>query len=248
MKIGQNILAILDQCEIKDNTVFLPPTQLDRKTYQDVNKCLELIGGKWNRKAKGHVFAEDPTEMFDSLITTGEVEDLKKKYQFFETPKDLIIRMIGLAELDSLDKETEAILEPSAGLGAIADEIQATGHFVRCCELDPVKVEKLIEKGYAVVSGDFLLHDWEGFDRIIMNPPFSKQQDIDHIMRAYQILRPSGILVAICGEGAFFRENIKSVQFRHLLEERNAYIEELEPGTFKESGTMVKARLIKLIK
>jgi 16S rRNA G1207 methylase RsmC len=41
-------------------------------------------------------------------------------------------------------------------------------------------------KPYDVVYGDFLEYGGQGgnFDRIIMNPPFSKQQDIKHIMHA----------------------------------------------------------------
>ena len=68
MKISEEILKILAECRIENNTLFLPPEQLDRKTYETVNKCLTDIGGKWNRKAKGHVFDYDPTEAFDNLV------------------------------------------------------------------------------------------------------------------------------------------------------------------------------------
>ena len=34
--------------------------QLDRNDYVKVNKALEALGGKWNRKAKAHLFDEDP--------------------------------------------------------------------------------------------------------------------------------------------------------------------------------------------
>ncbi len=84
MKIAENILNILADCRIEGDTLFLPPIQLDRNTYVSVNKCLENIGGKWNRKAKGHVFDLDPTEAFENLILTGETEDMKKSFSFFQ--------------------------------------------------------------------------------------------------------------------------------------------------------------------
>ncbi len=50
-KIADNILGILGECRIEGNTLFLPDRQLDRATYQAVNKVLVNIGGKWDRKA-----------------------------------------------------------------------------------------------------------------------------------------------------------------------------------------------------
>ena len=54
-----------------------------------------------------------------------------------------------------------------------------------------------------IINGDFLEHATEvgSFDRILMNPPFSKAQDIGHITRAADMLNPGGRLVAICAAG-----------------------------------------------
>ena len=38
-----------------------------------VNDVLENIGGKWDRKAKGHVFDEDPTDRLETVFLTGEI-------------------------------------------------------------------------------------------------------------------------------------------------------------------------------
>ena len=90
MKISNEVLTILGECRTEGNVLFLPDRQLDRPTYQAVNKVLTNIGGKWNRKAKGHVFADgDPAELLDNLILTGETVDLKKQYQFFPTPRNI---------------------------------------------------------------------------------------------------------------------------------------------------------------
>lgn len=245
MKIKKEILNILDRCTMEigeKNIVYLPLGQLDRKTYMAVNKCLEAIGGKWNRKEKGHIFKDYPVDIFENLLLTGEVEDIKKEFQFFETPKELAKQMIEMAEL----KEGDDILEPSAGQGAIADEIKIGDLFVN--ELNKKNYKVLLEKYKQATNYDFMESRLGLFDKIIMNPPFSKQQDVDHILRAFDHLKTSGIFVSIVSESPFFRENKKSVKFRKFLEDNNAELIKNPEGTFKESGTMVNTRIIKIKK
>ena len=49
MKINNTVLDVLGNCRVEENVLFLP-ANLDRKVYTDVNKVLEALGGKWNRK------------------------------------------------------------------------------------------------------------------------------------------------------------------------------------------------------
>lgn len=76
-KIPENVLNVLGECRADGNLLYLPSVQLDRKTYTEVNKVLENMGGKWNRKAKAHVFAEDDdvAEMLENVLLTQEVKD-----------------------------------------------------------------------------------------------------------------------------------------------------------------------------
>jgi len=254
MKIRNEILNILDKCTVEGNTVFLACGQLDRKTYEEVNKCLENIGGKWNRKAKGHVFDTDPAELLDNLIMTGETVDLKKQYQFFPTPHEIGDLMCGMAEINRYCR----VLEPSAGNGQLVDAILASDpESIYMVELNPVMCNELNRRTsnlrpVAILDeGDFLakrLSEKIQADRVIMNPPFSKQQDIDHIYEAYKCLVNGGILVSVVSESPFFRENKKSVDFRDWLDEVGAEVIENDVGAFKESGTMVKTRIIKVRK
>ena len=62
MEIKENIRDILAECRAEGNVVYLPQRQLERADYEAVNKVLSALGGKWNRKAKGHVFDYEPEE------------------------------------------------------------------------------------------------------------------------------------------------------------------------------------------
>jgi len=86
------------------------------------------------------------------------------------------------------------------------------------------------------------------YDRIIMNPPFSNSQDIEHVQHAYDLLKPNGKLVAIMGEGAFFRSDKKATEFREWLDKVGGTSEKLPEGTFTDKSLMattgVNARMV----
>ncbi len=241
MKIDTEALNVLDQCTVDGNILFLPSIQLERKLYEKVNKVLECLGGKWNRSKRGHIFANNPAEMIEEAILTGEVTDAKKEFQFFETPDVIAKQMIDLAEITVDDK----VCEPSAGRAAIAKHIPFKGNLI-VCELNRENVEFLMSSGYIVLDGDFLTKKFS-VDKFVMNPPFSKQQDIDHVLHAWELLKSGGRLVAIMSEGTFFRENKKAVDFRKLLRQVGYSIPN-DDGAFKESGTMVKTRIVVMMK
>ena len=251
MKIPDEILIILSKCEVADNILFLPPGQLDRTTYLAVNKCLVNIGGKWNRKEKGHVFDHDPSDDLDSILLTGETVDMKKVYQFFPTPKAVAEQMCGMAELDA----NCVVLEPSCGRGDLADVIYAAGVAdLLGLELNPDMRRYLDEKPYQTVTGiDFLqfAKDAENqniFTRIVMNPPLSKHQDVDHILVAYELLVPGGVLVSVTSPSPFWRTDKKSVEFQKWVQTVKAQVVDVPEGAFRESGTMLRTKIVKVHK
>jgi 16S rRNA G1207 methylase RsmC len=81
-----------------------------------------------------------------------------------------------------------------------------------------------------------------------MNPPFTRQQDIDHVLHAWSLLNEGGILVSIVSESCFFRSNNKAIDFRTFLDEHQLQVLDLDSGDFRVSGTMVKTRIIVLKK
>src|SRR5690606_14451501 len=113
---------------------------------------------------------------------------------FFPAPNDTAAEVVELAEI----QPGMAVLEPSAGNGMLADAIKDAGGNVDVVEMAGQLREILQEKGHNLIGNDFLeLPTDEKYDRIVMNPPFSKNQDIDHVTHAYSMLKPGGRIVAI---------------------------------------------------
>ena len=241
MKIKDDVLNVLIQSRVneEENILYLPDVQLERNLYVNVNKCLESIGGRWNRKVKGHVFDHNPSDDLDEMVNTGEWTDEKKLYQFFATPKNIVNKMIELAEIESAD----ILLEPSAGQGAILEEFDPNNIYI-AFELMEKNCEILRNKGFAVYQGDFLDQYYLSVNKVIMNPPFSRGQDVEHIFHAWDALTAGGRLVSIVSESPFFRTNKTGIDFRNWIKENKVEVINLDVGTFKESGTMVKTRMI----
>ena len=65
MNISNEVLAVLSNAAMDGKNLKLTG-QLDRALYVATNKVLELAGGKWNRKAQGHIF-EGP----ETTVATG---------------------------------------------------------------------------------------------------------------------------------------------------------------------------------
>jgi hypothetical protein len=231
--------GILKSSIIEGNVVKLPPGNLDRKLYMEVKSALELIGGKWvGGKTMGFVFNEDPTELL-AQISGGEKRNLKKEFQFFATPDSLSDEVVQLANISKNDK----VLEPSAGQGAIVKAVHRKNPniVVDYCEFMPTNqifMKKL--PNVNMVGDDFLALPLSlKYDKIVANPPFAKNQDVVHVQKMYDHLKPGGRLVSITSPHWLHSSNKKETEFRNWLTEVGATIKEIPAGTFKESGTTV---------
>ena len=244
--IDDDVLAVLDkmewtQHETKTHGVIVQ--QLDRKLYVKVNKVLQALGGKWNRGAKAHVFEHDPRPSLGLVIESAEYEVVKDG--FFPTPMSVGIVMAEMADLFS----GAEVLEPSAGKGNLIEAILEgePGCHVYAIEIDTHRRNYLKQQGYVVVDTDFFHHQVR-YDRIIQNPPFERNQDIMHVRHAWEILPVGGILVSVVSEGPFFRNDSNALAFRAWLHEQDTETLALDDGAFAESGTNVKARIVKATK
>lgn len=163
---------------------------------------------------------------------------------FFPTPAGVADEMIEAADIQDGMK----VLEPSAGMGHIAERIREAGVEPDVVEMSNSRKELLEAKGFNVVGRDFMEVTDGGYDRIIMNPPFGDRRDALHVQHAYDLLNPGGRLVTIMGEGVFFGQDKKAQEFRDWLEARNGTDEKLAEGTFNDPSlpvnTGVNARMV----
>lgn len=272
------------------------------------------------RKALSRLGIETPSEFRSALrefidlkehATQNKVRELELQMvgrkadglDFFPTASEIADQMIEAADLTP----DMAVLEPSAGMGHLADRIRAAGAEPDVIEISADRRELLEEKGYHLaVVDDFLqmeprkfftfgdifrapdgvegamrgvgrmgsqrvrledadgnrlgLYDrselvgvrhmgtWSGYDRIIMNPPFSNRRDAQHVRHAYDLLKPGGRIVAIMGEGVFFGNDQKAQDFREWLESVGGTSEKLPEGSFMDPSlpvnTAVNARMV----
>jgi len=240
--IDNDTLEVLRNSTCAIDTIALPNVTLDRKQYLAVNKVLENLGGKWNRKQKVHIFSEDITEPWQEVLKTGQYEakldELNKVYNFFETPEGLAQRMVALANI----QEHDIILEPSAGRGAIARVIrdEHEENELQCIEMNIDNAMALGSDSFNVDQVDFLeTHDV--YDVIIANPPFSKGRDAKHIIH---MLGLAEVIVAVGSAAIMYRDASVYRDLRTLIGIRGGSLEKLPAGTFKESGTMVETCLV----
>lgn len=242
--IAPDLLVILRDGQWSRGNVFkIPEGQLERKLYERVAESIKLAGGKWSTTKQGFVFKDGP-EKFTALLATGQAID-RKQYDFFWTPVALAQKVVEESNL----QPGMLVLEPSAGDGRIADAAAAVVGVsnVMCYELLPENVAKLRAKGYTVIEGDFLCVEPDTvFDRVLMNPPFGNQADMRHVEHAAKFLKPDGQLVSIMGTAYQSRDTAVADSFRNLLETAGDFIQDIEPGAFKESGTNVATVMISL--
>lgn len=236
------------------------------------------------------------------MLERAMVGRKKDGLDFFPTPQTVADEMVETADI----QPDMAVLEPSAGMGHIADRIRAAGAEPDVIEMSGERRELLEAKGFTVVGSDFMelqprasytygdvfrapdgtegvmrggnslgrvrlvgddgdmvgagFYNREdltgirhngtgsGYDRIVMNPPFSDRRDAEHVQHAYTLLKPGGRLVAIMGEGVFFGQDKKAEDFRSWLEKVGGTDEKLAEGTFMDPtlpvNTGVNARMV----
>ncbi len=88
------------------------------------------------------------------------------------------------------------------------------------------------------------------FDRVIMNPPFSRCQDIAHVRKAFDWLAPGGRLAAIMSPHWTFAGDKASLDFRAWLDSQGDGTiyswssQTIEAGAFRGEGTGVNTLIL----
>ena len=175
---------------------------------------------------------DEQRERFDRIAgrhENGTAPVAVSSFNLFPTPPAIAARMVELADIQPDDK----VLEPSAGTGRILDALPAY------CDVVAVEISADIQPHlYArypralLKCGDFLtrsVSDLGGpFDRVVMNPPFSRGEDVKHIRHAASMLKTGGLLVALCFDGVKQNKYLKPIATTW---------QQLEAGSFRSEGT-----------
>jgi len=186
---------------------------------------------------------------------------LAPNFGFFPTPESVANTVAEMAGLYRQSREEPLrILEPSAGAGAlISAAVKAHTNVLPtfvAVELHRERAEGLARDPACqrVVCADFMAvtPDHIGlYDRVLMNPPFDRGRDIDHVRHAFKFLKPGGRLVAIMSASTEFREDAKTVAFREFADKfapsRGTYDSQwrdVPAGSFKEFGTNANAVIL----
>lgn len=268
-KIDADVEDALKRGEWKGEWFLLPPT-LERKLYVRVNEALEVLGGKWSRKAKAHVFDADARKAMEDLLEAGEYVDETKSYDVFYTPAWLADELVQYLPW-SVDQKPEArFLEPSSGEGALVGAIRRA--FLRAPIVAvEVRDDPKLFGPLSTAARQSKIHTFHGksfldyipdsplvpvnktpptrglglFDAVVMNPPFSRGQALDHVQHAWQFLHDGGVLVAVMPRSAREEGSTKRRKaFAMWVSEVGGDWHDLPDDSFKASGTMVRTTVL----
>lgn len=118
-------------------------------------------------------------------------------HNLFPTPDAIVARMVAMAGI----LPGMRVLEPSCGTGRILAHLPSDAHAV---EIHPRLASDCAARfpQMTITCADFLQWSCGKYDRIVMNPPFERGLDCRHIEHARTMLAPSGLIVALCYDGA----------------------------------------------
>lgn len=239
-----NVEDILKHCTLEGNVLKLPAVQFNKKSYAEAKKWIEEAGGFWQGgKVQGFTFPFNAERVF-SILHEGKRCNLQQDYQFFETPAELADWLVMLA---GGINEADTVLEPSAGRGALIKAIHRAcpSVTVECYELMPENREFLYSLDNVIILDEDFTKDSVGsYTKIIANPPFSGNQDIEHVRIMYKLLEKGGTLAAITSSHWKIASEKKCVDFRNWLEEVHGEVFEIGAGEFKESGTSISTMAV----
>lgn len=239
-----NVEDILKHCTLEDSVLKLPKVQFNKKSYAEAKKWIEEAGGSWQSgKIQGFTFPFNPERVF-SILKEGKRCNLQQEYQFFETPAEVADWLVMLA---GGINEADTVLEPSAGRGALIKAIHRAcpSVTVECYELMPENREFLYSLDNVIILDEDFTKDSVGsYTKIIANPPFSGNQDIEHVRIMYKLLEKGGTLAAITSSHWKIASEKKCVDFRNWLEEVHGEVFEIGAGEFKESGTSISTMAV----
>lgn len=254
VQLAREILS--NSTQIDGCVVRLTCGQLSRPEYVAVNKALESMGGKWNRKQAAHVFPTSPADAIAAFIGGAAMAKPPRTSEgYVPTPADLAAQIVNdHTEIDELD-DGAAVLEPSAGDGAFVRAILSVNPTLAITAVEPntARLDLINASAGADLTRvnttfeEFAATTPSRYSAVVMNPPFAVPKGpsiwIDHVRLAYGLLTPGGRVTAIVPISLVQRQDRRHSAIRDLMKEHGGYAL-LEEQAFKTSGTGVRTAVM----
>ncbi|OHU47165.1 hypothetical protein BKG82_26270 [Mycobacteroides chelonae] len=248
--------VLAESARIEGLVLTLTCGQLSRAEYLAVNKALESLGGKWNRKQGGHVFVDDPTQALAEFVGGAALAKPPRTSEgYVQTPAGLAAMVIrDHTDIGRLAAGAR-VLEPSAGDGSFVHAAFAANPEVQVVAVEPnaQRLARIVARDSGAlrrVSSTFEQFVASGpgsFDAIVMNPPFAVPGApslwIDHVQLAYGLLSSGARLTAIVPVSLLERQDRRHSAIRALTAEHGGFTR-LPDDAFKVSGTGVRTAVM----
>lgn len=184
--------SLEDSRYFKDHRIY-HSAPLKDDVLKGFSQVMQYIGGVPSpmRNSLSWVFSYDPKEVLHEIARNGCLPE-QVSHQYYATHEELAREVVDLAGV----QEGEAVLEPSAGIGGLADFLPLDQ--TTCVEISDVHAAVLRAKGFDTHQKDFLRwNPGRKFQKVVMNPPFSNGRAAEHLRHAAGMLADSGRLVAV---------------------------------------------------
>ena len=246
-KLFYTVSDVFDIIETHENLLVLPEKWLSNQIYKKITEFLKSFNWIRTKYKKCTAFKNQGDFTNEQILKIGKSlkgVTLSEKFDFYPTPDELSEKIKELAEI----KKDDFILEPSAGMGSLIKGLNKNN--IVCVELSPISAEILKNSGYDTKNIDFMEYQAKRqFDKILMNPPFSKNMDAKHITHAFNMLKNGGVLVAVHTPTIKTAENKACKDFQKIFNQY-AVSSETFSGAVKNSGkgTNINVCITKFIK
>ncbi len=148
-------------------------------------------------------------------------------------------------------KDGELVLEPSAGIGLLAEGILKHNKNVQlhCVELNQQCREELIKNGFKLVGNDFFMFDPKiKYDCVIGAPNFRDNIDCEHVKKMFDCTKNGGRVVSIMSPHWMIGETKRQIEFRNWIKDKKYHIEMLPDYSYIENGKTVPTIIIRIEK
>lgn len=212
------------------------------KQLKDFSLAMQKYGLAWSERYQEYIipdeicFNKDKLEKYIHLIENmierlNRGEDIvskdereREKSQSYYTRKYAVRYLQEFLQSNLYEEDKIIILDPAAGEGRLIDGLNVPKSSIWAVEPDKKCCELLKQKGYEhVINTTFEVAVAANLiptpTHIIMNPPFSKQQDIKFYNLACRLLKDGGVISAIISENSIYEELNKIEQYGLYLDD-----------------------------